>query len=91
MQGAYNEIISSTQEINKWLEENRDVIQSGVAVGWSIVSNTVSTVWNILAGFGPMLKDVGELVGIIAYGWGGVFAVLKPIGAFLGNSIALLS
>ena len=90
MQGAYNEIISSTQEINKWLEENRDVIQSGVAVGWSIVSNTVSTVWNILAGFGPMLKDVGELVGIIAYGWGGVFAVLKPIGAFLGNSIALV-
>ena len=36
-----------------------------------------------------MLKDVGELVGVIAYGWGGVFAVLKPIGAFLGNSIAL--
>ena len=90
MQGAYNEIISSTQEINKWLEENKDVIQSGIAVGWSIVSNAVSTTWNILAGFGPMLKDVGELVGVIAYGWGGVFAVMKPIGAFLGNSITLV-
>ena len=37
-----------------------------------------------------MLKDVGELVGVIAYGWGGVFAVMKPIGAFLGNSITLV-
>lgn len=89
MQGAYGDIIMSVKDLNALMEEHKAEIQSGIAVAWSYVSNTIGTAAGILRGFGPMLSDVSTLTGVIAYGWGGVFAVMKPIGEFLGNSIAL--
>ncbi len=85
MSPVYNEIIGSVQYLNKLMEDHKGQIQAGITVAWSIVSNILGTIWGILSGFGPVLKDVGALVATIAYGWGGVFAVLRPIGELIGN------
>ncbi|MFA6100459.1 MAG: hypothetical protein WC750_06360 [Patescibacteria group bacterium] len=89
MQFAYGEIINSIKQADVYLKDQKDLISGAMAVAWSAVSNAVGTVMGVLSGFGPILKDAGTAVGVIAYGWGGVLAVLKPVGEFLGTSISL--
>jgi len=88
MLGAYEEIIDQTRELDNWLQINKADIESGIVVAWSYVKNIVGAVFGVLSGFKPILSDLGLSIGAIAYGWGGVLAVLKPIGEFLGNSVA---
>ena len=85
----YEEILNYIQGIDQFLKNHKNQLASGIAIGWSMVSNTVGTVWGVLRGFGPMAKDFGSAVAVVARGWGGVLAVMKPIGEFIGNSIAL--
>jgi hypothetical protein len=87
--GAYADIIASAQGLDAFLNQNKDTIGNGIAVAWSMVSNILGGIWGVLSGFGPLLKDVSGMVGTIAYGWGGVFAVVKPIGEFIGESIKM--
>jgi hypothetical protein len=89
MFAVYGEIIEAVKGMNKLLEDHKGKIQGGINVAWSIVSNTLGSIWGILSGFGPILKDIAPVVSAIAYGWGGVLAALKPIGEFLGNSVTL--
>lgn len=89
MFGAYEDIIKLTLDLNSMLEANKEEIQVGIAIAWSIVKDTMMTAVGILQGFGPILSDMGGLIGDIAYGWGAVMAALRPIGQFLGNSIAV--
>ena len=88
MQVTYAEIINNVQSLNTFLQEQKGTLAGGISVAWSAVSNIVGAVWGVLKGFGPLLGDVANLVGTIAYGWGGIAAVLKPIGELIGNQIA---
>lgn len=90
MKGAYAEIIDIIKDVNKALEIQKEEIAVGMTVAWSLVKNTLMTIWGILQGFGPVLRDIGAVVGTIAYGWGGVMAALKPIGELIGNTIAMV-
>lgn len=86
---TYKELVESGMEATKWVKQNQDEIIAYIKVAWSFISNIVGAVWGILKGFGPLMKDFGASVITVAYGWGGVFAALRPIGEFLGNSISL--
>ena len=87
MKVVYNDLINLTITMNSWLLKNKGVISTGILVGWSLVKNTVLTVTGILEGFAPIIKPLPQLLGIIAFGWGGVMAAVKPIGDLIGNQI----
>jgi hypothetical protein len=89
MKPAYDEIITRTKDINAFLDEHRGMVQGGIRIGWMTIQDLAGTAKGLVSGMLPMLSDMGKGVGIVAYGWGGVLAVLKPVGAFLGNSVAI--
>jgi hypothetical protein len=85
----YKDLVEEGMKAVAWIKENADEIASYIKGGFSVISNTVGAIWGVLKGFIPVLQDIAPLVGMIAYGWGGVLAALKPIGELLGNMIAL--
>jgi hypothetical protein len=85
----YKGLVTSGQELVGWARENAPLIGVYFRASISAIADAIGAVWGVLKGFGPLLKDIPPLVSAIAYGWGGVLAVLKPIGEFLGNSISL--
>jgi hypothetical protein len=87
MGGAYSDIIELVKGLNSFVDENRSLIAGGIAIAWATVYNTLGSVWGVLKGFGPLLKNMAEVVMTIAYGWGGVLAVIKPIATAIGNLI----
>lgn len=89
MKPAYDEIITRTKDINAFLDEHRGMIQGGIRIGWMTIQDITGTAKGFVSGMLPMLSDMGKGIGVVAYGWSGVLAVLKPVGAFLGNSVAI--
>lgn len=87
MAGVYRDIIGLTKDLNKLLGDNKTEIASGIVVAWELVKNTTQAVSGILSGFSPVMKDLGKLTWEIAYGWGGIAAVSKPIGSAIGDTI----
>jgi len=84
---AYKLLVESGMEATKWLKANQDEIVQYIKIAWGFISDLFMSAWNILKGFGPLLKDMAMLLAPIAYGWGGVLAALKPIGEAIGNAI----
>ncbi len=89
MKPAYDDIITRTKDINAYLDEHRAVIQGGIRIGWATVQDLVGAAKGMISGMSGPLMDMASGVGMVAYGWGGVLAALKPVGAFLGNSVTI--
>lgn len=87
MKPVYEDIIALVKDMDKWLKENKATIQIGIVTAWELVKNTTSSVSGILSGFSPIMKDFGKLTWEIAYGWGGIAAVSKPVSNAIGDSI----
>lgn len=87
MGGAYSDIIELVKGLNSFVDENRSLIAGGIAIAWATVYNTLGSIWGVLSAFGPLLKNMAEIVMTIAYGWGGILAVIKPIATAIGNLI----
>jgi len=87
--GFYKELITGGQELIGWTRENAPLIGQYFRVAMNAVGNVLQGIWGFLKGFAPLARDFGSAVALVAYGWGGVFAVLKPIGEFMGNSVSL--
>jgi hypothetical protein len=85
----YKGLVTGGQEAIGWARENAPKIGEYFRASMNAVGDAIGAAWGVLKGFGSTLKDLVPLVRMIAYGWGGVLAVLKPIGEFLGNSIVL--
>ena len=85
----YKGLVTSGQEAIGWARENAPLIGQYFKISMNVVGDAIGAVWGVLKGFAPMARDFGTAVGFVAYGWGGVFAALKPIGEFLGNSVQL--
>lgn len=85
----YKGLVDGGAEAVKWAKENSAEVGVYIRAGLNSIADIIQGIWGVLKGFAPLARDFGSAVSIVAYGWGGVFAVLKPIGEFLGNSIAL--
>jgi len=85
----YKELVTSGQDAVEWVKRNADEVARYIKIGFNAVSNIIQGIWGVLKGFAPLAKDFGMAAGLVAYGWGGVFAALKPIGELIGNQIAL--
>ena len=86
---AYKSLVESGQVATAWLKANQDEVVQYIKIAWGFIADAFTAAWNVLKGFAPIMKDMAMLLTPIAYGWGGVLAAMKPIGEFLGNSIAL--
>lgn len=86
---TYQDIVDLVKNMNSLLEDSQSQIQVGIVIALSIVSDTLKAIGGVLQGFGPTLSDLAGVLGTIAYGWGGIFAVVKVIGELIGNQIAL--
>ena len=83
----YKGLVTSGQEAIGWARENAPKIGQYFKISMNAVGDAVGAVWGALKGFLPVMQDLGMLIAPIAYGWGGVLAVLKPIGEAIGNAL----
>jgi hypothetical protein len=86
----YKGLVTGGQEAVGWARENASEIGKYFRITMNTVSDTFQGALGILKGFIPVMQDIAPLIAMIAYGWGGVSATIKPIGEFLGNTIALI-
>jgi len=86
MQPVYQDILSMATATNRAfmdqhgnLTELAQTVQVGIRVAWVDTKNTVSAVYNLVAGFGPILGFVGDVVVSIADGWGMILVVVNAL------------
>jgi len=89
MEPVYKDIIGLVKNMDGVLAEHRGTISAGIVVAWSYVKNIISIVANIISGLKPLLDPLATLTGVIAYGWGGILAVLEPISKIIGNILSM--
>ena len=89
MEPVYKDIIGLIKNMDVGLTEHKGTISAGIVVEWNYVKNILSIVWNIIAGLRPLLEPLVSLTGTIAYGWGGILAVLEPISKIIGNILSM--
>ncbi|MDQ5988000.1 MAG: hypothetical protein CSYNP_03753 [Syntrophus sp. SKADARSKE-3] len=85
---AWNKELETAKGNGQW-DEMTNIVSGAFKVAWIDISNLTKAALGFIQLMSPIIKDIGAGVGVISYGWGGVFAALKPIGEFLGNSVAL--
>lgn len=89
MEPVYKDIISLIGGMESGLQGNQGTISAGIVVAWESVKNIVKIVWNLIAGLQPILSPLVQLTGAIAYGWGGILAILEPVSKTIGNILAM--
>jgi len=85
--GFYKGLVNSGQEAVGWFRENLPEIGKYFNIVMNSVGDLIGAIWNVLKGFAPAARDFGSAAGMVAYGWGGVLAALRPIGELIGNAI----
>lgn len=70
------------------LTDIAETLQTAIKVGWIDTKNAVEIVYNLVVGFETPLSLAGDLVIMIADGWGMVLAVVEPLTAHIGDLIA---
>jgi len=88
MQVVYADIINLIKSMDAGLQENKGTIAAGIVIAWESVKNVATSVWNIISGLRPILSPLVDLTGMIAYGWGGILAILEPVSKVVGNILA---
>lgn len=89
MEPVYKDIIGLVKNMDDGLIEHKGTISAGIVVAWNSVKNILAIVWNVIAGLKPLLEPLVALTGAIAYGWGGILAVLEPISKIIGNILSM--
>ena len=89
MQSVYQDIIGLVKNMDDGLIKHKGTISAGIVVAWNSVKNILAIVWNVIAGLKPLLEPLVSLTGAIAYGWGGILAVLEPISKIIGNILSM--
>ena len=89
MQSVYQDIIGLVKNMDNGLIKHKGTISAGIVVAWNSVKNILAIVWNVIAGLKPLLEPLVSLTGAIAYGWGGILAVLEPISRIVGNILSM--
>lgn len=85
---AWNKEMEEAKASGQW-DEMTEMVSGPLKVAWIQISDLTEAVLNFVRPMAPIAGDIASGVGVIAYGWGGVFAALKPIGELLGNQIAI--
>jgi len=83
---VYEDIIKSTKQVTlnimaqgEGVEKVTSLLREGLYKGWEDIKNITKSVADIIATFKGPLVLVGELIAVIADGWGMIFAILPAI------------